>query len=195
MPIPIANYISPNTEQEHLLENLQASETSSNAIYMLLFTGLPLIVIVPFIWYLFSSTTKSMALLCLLSITSLVSSAYIMYMIPLGTPLGSLSTFPRTAPGAQQRRNHGGSQTSFLLTSDESPINQYLPYLNAFISALLFLGSWAYRSRTGTPDGFWIFLLFPGVIFMMVFIARRTMADVQSGLSELRGMRYGYKGA
>ena len=162
---------------------------------MLLFTGLPLVVILPFIWYLFLSTTRSMALLCLVSITSLISSAYIMYMIPLGTPLGPLSELPRTKSSAQQRRDHGLSQTSFLLTSDESPINQYLPYMNAFISALLFLSSWAYRSRNGAPDGFWVFLSFPGVIFVMVFLARRSMGEIQNGLSELRGMRYGYKGA
>ena len=174
---------------------MQASETSSNATYTLLFTGLPLLVILPFIRYLFLSTTRSMALLCLLSITSLVSSAYIMYMIPLGTPLGSLSKVPRTTPSPQQRRDHAFTRTSFLLTSDESPINQFLPYLNAFISVLLFLASWAYRSRTGAPDGFWVVLLFPGVIFVMVFMARRSMADIQTGLSDLRGMRYEYKGA
>ncbi|KAJ9607007.1 hypothetical protein H2200_009018 [Cladophialophora chaetospira] len=182
-------------EQEQVLESMQASETSSNAIYTLLFTGLPLVVILPFIRYLFLSTSSSMALLCLLSITSLVSSAYMMYMIPLGTPLGSLSKVLRPTPSAQQQRDHAFSRTSFLLTSDESPINQYLPYLNAFISVLLFLASWAYRSRTGAPAGFWVVLLFPGINFIMVFMTKRSMAEVQTGLSELRGMRYEYKGA
>ena len=118
-----------------------------------------------------------------------------MYMIPLGTPLGSLSGPIRTGPSAQQRRDHAFSQKSFLLTSDESPINQYLPYLNAFICVMLFLASWAYRLRSDVPEGLWLFLLLPGVLFGMVFMARRSMSEIQSGLRELRGMRYEYKGA
>jgi hypothetical protein len=118
-----------------------------------------------------------------------------MYMIPVSTPLGSLSAQSRTAPSPQQRRQQGLSQTSFLLTSDESPINQYLPYLNAFISGLLFFASWAYRARSNVPEGLWLFFLLPGVIFAIVFMTRKSMAEVESGLSELRGMRYGYKGA
>ena len=185
------------TEQDHLLQDLQASETSNNAIYTMVFTVLPLIVVLPFLWYLSRSTTKSMALLCLLSVTSLISSAYIMYMIPVSTALGSLSGITRTSSTAHQRRQHGAgfSQTSFLLTSDESPVNQYLPWLNAFISALLFLASWAHRSRSDVPEGLWLFLLLPGLVFGMVFMATRSMAEVHTGLSDLRRMRYGYKGA
>ncbi|KIW31901.1 uncharacterized protein PV07_03489 [Cladophialophora immunda] len=184
-------------EQEHLLQNLQASEISTNAIYTMVFTGLPLIVTLPFMWYLSMSTSRAMAFLCLLSITSLASSAYIMYMIPTSTPLGSLSATTRTAPPTRQRQTYGTgiSQTGFLLTSAESPINQYLPYLNAFIGALLFIASMGYRSRTDVPEGLWLFLLLPGLIFGMVFITRRSMSDVHAGLAELDGLRYEYRGA
>ncbi|OCT51611.1 hypothetical protein CLCR_09062 [Cladophialophora carrionii] len=182
-------------EQEHLLQNLQASETSTNEIYTTVFTCLPLVILMPFLWYLSRSTSGTMVLLCLLGITSLISSAYIMYMVPVSTPLGSLSNLPRIASSAQQRRNYSSSQTSFLLTSDQSPINQYLPYLNAFICALLFLASWGYWSRSDVPEGLWLFLLLPGVVFGMVFMAKRSMAEIETGLSELRGMRYQYKGA
>ncbi|EXJ58624.1 hypothetical protein A1O7_06051 [Cladophialophora yegresii CBS 114405] len=177
-------------EQEHLLQNLQASETSTNEIYTTVFTCLPLVIVLPFLWYLFRSTSGTMVLLCLLGITSLVSSAYIMYMVPVSTTLGSLSNLTRIA-----RRDYSGSRTSFLLTSDQSPINQYLPYLNAFICALLFLASWGYLSRSDVPEGLWLFLLLPGLIFGMVFMAKRSMAEIETGLSELRGMRYQYKGA
>jgi hypothetical protein len=130
-----------------------------------------------------------------LGITSLISSAYMMYMVPLSTSLGSLSSFTRIAPSVQQRRDYSISQGSFLLTSDESPINQYLPYLNAFICALLFLASWAYWSRRDVPEGLWLFLVLPGVAFGMVLMVKRSMAEIQTGLSGLRGMRYEYKGA
>ncbi|EXJ68308.1 uncharacterized protein A1O5_08923 [Cladophialophora psammophila CBS 110553] len=184
-------------EQEHLLQNLQASETSTNAIYTMLFTGLPLIVTLPFMWYLSISTSRAMAFLCLLSITSLISSAYIMYMIPTSTPLGSLSVPPRTTPITRQRQAHGTglSQSAFLFASAESPIDQYLPYLNAFIGVLLFIASMGYRSRNDVPEGLWLFLLLPGLIFGMVFITRRSMSEVHAGLAELQGLRYDYRGA
>ncbi|OAP60819.1 hypothetical protein AYL99_05821 [Fonsecaea erecta] len=184
-------------EQEHLLQNLQASETSTNAIYTILFTGLPLLVTLPFMWYLSMSTSRAMAFLCLLSITSLASSAYIMYMIPTSTPLGSLSALTRTSTVTRQRQAHGTgvSRTGFLPTSSDSPINQYLPYLNAFIDALLLVASLGYRSRNDVPEGLWLFLLLPGLIFAMVFITRRSMFEVHAGLAELEGMRYDYRGA
>ncbi|KIX94433.1 uncharacterized protein Z520_09819 [Fonsecaea multimorphosa CBS 102226] len=186
-------------EQEHLLQNLQASETSTNAIYTMVFTGLPLVVTLPFMWYLSRSTSRAMAFLCLLSITSLASSAYIMYMIPTSTPIGSLSSGPTrtTSSTTRQRQAHGTgvSQGAFLLTSSESPINQYLPYLNAFIDALLFIASMGYRSRHDVPEGLWLFLLLPGLIFAMVFITRRSMSEVHAGLAELEGLRYEYRGA
>ena len=82
-----------------------------------------------------------------------------------------------------------------MVSSDESPINQYLPYLSGSISALLLLAAWAYRSRTDVPEGLWLFLLLPAVIFGMVFMARRSIIEIQTGLTELQGMRYEYKGA
>lgn len=125
-----------------------------------------------------------MALLCLLSITSLASSAYIMYFVPVA-PHSSNSR--RTSDGLRQR--------PVLVLAEESPVNQYLPYLNAFICALLLLGSWGYCSRTDVPEALWLFLLLPSVVFGMVFSARSSIGEIQAGLSELQGMKYEYKGA
>ncbi|OAG43767.1 hypothetical protein AYO21_01994 [Fonsecaea monophora] len=185
-------------EQENLLQNLQASETSTNAIYTVMFTALPLVVTLPFMMYLTMSTSRAMAFLCLLSITSLASSAYIMYMVPTSTPLGSLSTSSRSSPTAtRQRHVHGTGipQTGFLLSSADSPINQYLPYLNAFIDVLLVIASMGYRSRSDVPEGLWLLLLLPGLIFGMVFLTRKSMSEVNAGLAELEGLRYDYRGA
>jgi hypothetical protein len=82
-----------------------------------------------------------------------------------------------------------------LIVLDETPINQYLPYLSGSISALLLLAAWGYRPRTDVPEGLWLFLLLPAVIFGMVFMARRSIIEIQTGLTELQGMRYEYKGA
>ncbi|KAI1616406.1 hypothetical protein EDD36DRAFT_134533 [Exophiala viscosa] len=178
------------TEQEHLLTKLRASESSTNAQYTLIFTALPLIVTLPFLWYLTLSTSRSMALLCLLSITSLASSSYIMLFVPT-SPSQSPSVAERSAPPNSRAE---AARRKFTL-SDQSPINQYLPYLNASIDALLFLASMAYRSRTNVPGGLWLFLLLPAVMFAMVFMARRSINEISRGLDELQGLRYEYKGA
>lgn len=130
-------------------------------------------------------------MLCLLSITSLASSAYIMFFVPISTPQSS-SVAERSAPTPGSRADT--IRRKFTL-SDQSPINQYLPCLNASISALLFLASFGYRTRTNVPDGLWLFLLLPGVMFAMAFMARRSINEIQAGLDELQGMRYEYKGA
>lgn len=178
----------------------------------MIFTALPLIVTLPFLWYLSLATTRTMALLCLLSITSLGSSAYIMYFIPIdGSASASISTSTATSassPSVASRlglglgsgsrsgsRRSGGRGLPLTIAVDESPVHQYLPYLNAAIGVLLMLASWAYHMRADVPEGLWLFLLLPGVMFAMGFMARRSMLEVQSGLKELQGMRYEYKGA
>jgi len=78
-------------------------------------------------------------------------------------------------------------------------VHRYLPYLNVAINVLLGLAAWAYHSRTdvggGVPEGLSLFLLLPGVVFAMGWMARRSMREIQAGLSELQGLRYEYKGA
>jgi hypothetical protein len=186
---------SCQTEQEQFLQNLQASDTSKNTTYTYIFTGLALVYILPFVRYLALSTSKSMTLLCLLGITSLVSTAYIMYMVPVSTPVGALSSSTRGSASTQRRQFHALSSTSFLFTSSESPINQYLPYLNGFIGVLLCMAAWAYHTKSDVPQGFWFSLLYPGPTFGVVLMVRRNMVEIQKGLTELNGMRYGYKGA
>jgi hypothetical protein len=76
----------------------------------------------------------------------------------------------------------------------DSPL-QYLPLLNVFISVFLALVALMYRTKTNVSEGFWLFLLLPGLVLGMVIYMRSTIAEVGKGLEELQGMRYGYKGA
>lgn len=216
-----------HAEQEQLLTQLRDSETSANELYTILFTVLPLVVTLPFLWYLVGARSAATALLCLLSATSLLSSAYIMYFVPVGTSAMSTSLgggsvsgsgfgsgsgsasrrrpssiFPSTTMQGHGRGGGGGfgarlQQLPDLLASvsDESPINRFLPYLNGSICALLLLAAWAYCARTDVPEGLWLFLLLPAVIFGMVVMARTSIGEIQRGLNELQGMRYEYKGA
>jgi hypothetical protein len=71
----------------------------------------------------------------------------------------------------------------------------YLPYLNGAISGLLLLASWSLKRRPDSQEGLWVFLLLPAIMFAMVMVVRKSVADVEAGITQLDGMKYNYKGA
>jgi len=184
------------TEQETLITNLRTTDNATNTQYTLFFTVLPLVIILAFIYFLSLSTKKSMTLACLLSITSLLATAYIMYMIPTGAAL--FTTPAKQSLGlsgiALRRRGRQVDLPDFFGGID-SPLTQYLPYLNAFLSVLLVLLALGFRGKPDVPDGVWPFFLLPGAVFAIVLVVRASINDIQKGLTELQGMRYDYKGA
>jgi hypothetical protein len=162
-------------EQESLISKLRTSEAEQNALYNLIFSVLPLILVLPFLFYLPSCTPRT-ALFCLLAITSLCSTAFIMRYLPMGSPR------------ARGRTRH-------IEIEIDGPVEMYLPYLNGGISGLLLLASWSLKRRPGSQEGLWVFLLLPAIMFAMVMIARKSMEDVEAGITQLDGMKYNYKGA
>jgi hypothetical protein len=77
----------------------------------------------------------------------------------------------------------------------DRPVEMYLPYLNGGICGLLLLESWSLRRRPDTQEGLWVFLLLPTIMFAMIMVARKSMADVEAGIAQLDSMKYNYKGA
>lgn len=75
------------------------------------------------------------------------------------------------------------------------PLKRYLPYLNGGVSGLLLLASWSLKRRPNSQEGLWVLLLLPAIMFAMIMIARKSMADVEMGITHLDGMKYNYKGA
>jgi hypothetical protein len=162
-------------EQESLISKLRSSEAEQNAQYNLIFSILPLTVILPFLFYLPSCTPRT-ALFCLLAVTSLCSSSFIMRYLPMGSP---------NARGRAREIN----------VEIDGPVEMYLPYLNGGVSGLLLLASWSLKRHTDSQEGLWVFLLLPAIMFAMIMIARKSMADVEAGISQLDSMKYNYKGA
>jgi hypothetical protein len=90
---------------------------------------------------------------------------------------------------------HARSQTRQINIEIDGPVEMYLPYLDGAISGLLLLASWSLKGRPDSQEGLWAFLLLPAVIFAIVMVARKSMADVEAGITQLDGMKYNYKGA
>jgi len=149
-------------------------------------TLLPLVLTLPFSYYLLTSR-PSIKLLSLLSITSLLSTSYTMWFIPVSPNRAPLSLFKTKRP----------AKPAFLPIEDNGPIEQALPYLNLGICALLCLAAAGLKGKKSQawPEEFWVFLLLPTVMLGMVWVGKKWMTDVQQGIGELQGMRYGYKGA
>lgn len=170
----------------------------------LLFTFLPLLCNLPFVVYLLSpplsGSRYSLVLLCLLSITSLLSTAYSAHFIPI--------------PKSSSERMKSTSMQSMMV--ENGPAERYLPYLNGAICLLLFFAAWAQKGATNVTNQsnhFWIWCLVPGgmhasltataavlvwltgllVIFTFYHLGRRAMLDVDIG--ELERLKYDYKGA
>ena len=161
-------------EQDALVDNLRAKDAKENERYSLIFSIVPLTVILPFLFYLPSSSPRT-ALFCILAITSLLSTSFIMRYMPLGALSRSRARPLDLEPGG--------------------PVERYLPYLNGGIAGLLMLASLAVKGRPEEQDGLWLFMLMPTIVFVMVIVARKSMEDVETGITELNNMKYDYKGA
>ena len=212
--------------QENLISDLQAQSQSSNSIYTLIFTILPLTLTPIFAYYLLfaSAVSTNIRLLCLLSLTSLVASAFVMFfMSTIGlddmTVNGARERLDRRQRQARRRNFTSSGETATtneptliafarrimdklddvrLDLDTEGPLLKVLPVLNGIMGGLLAITAWILKGASVKKAGsefMWLFLLLPGVMVGITTVARRSMIEEERGLKGLKGLRYGYKGA
>lgn len=81
---------------------------------------------------------------------------------------------------------------------DNGPLRTALPWLNGSICVVLALAAVVLYRRAGRAaeaGGLWVLCLLPGIAWLMVEVAIRSMRDVEKGVGELEKLRYRYKGA
>lgn len=207
-------------EQEQLISSLQSQSQSSNALYTIVFTLLPLL-ISPLYFYhmaLSGTTPARLKLLCLLSLTSLLASSFSMFFLStLGVQETALDARARLDRRQRQtaRRTFGtvfdqhnapsGIVTRIMDRLDDirldldvdGPLLQALPILNGVMCGLLAIAAWILKGQklSGVSEFMWLYLLLPGFMFAMTTLARKSIIDEEKGLNELKGMKYNYKGA
>lgn len=138
---------------------------------------LPFISCVTFIIGIFRDSIPTARLACMLSISSLIASAY------------NLRGIPIQAPGPSRPATLGRIST----TDSLSPAQKYIPMLNAALSMLLALWGFSFRSRGGVVEGFWMMCWLPLINFGMIQMARKWAVDVDP--SELEKLKYDFRGA
>ncbi|MCJ1299374.1 hypothetical protein MMC08_002166 [Hypocenomyce scalaris] len=163
-------------EQEKLIAKLRRENEERNRQFMIIFSAIPVTSVLAFLPAIMTSASLHPKFVSLLAITSLLSTAYILVFIPSQRP---------PEPGSKRPMRH--------LEPVPGPLHQYLSYLNAGLSLLLGLYAIGFRGRNGVHDGFWMLCLLPGLVFSIIVVARRVMLSVD--VSELEGLKYGYKGA
>ncbi|TKA78175.1 hypothetical protein B0A55_03904 [Friedmanniomyces simplex] len=160
--------------QEKLIADLQAADARRNELYRRLFLIVPLVGALHFIYaFIFSSTTAQQRLIALLSLSSVLCTAYILHFMPLRAP---------------ERK---GKTAMYKLDAMSGPVEQYLAYLNAALAALLLLVaslSW----RRGAHENAWRESL-PAIIFGLTMFVRQQLAPLD--LEDLQKAKYQLKGA
>lgn len=178
----LTDSISTPPEQETLIENLATRNTAQNATYTKLLSALPLVAAGPQVL----NAPPTPFLPRLLSLSCLFVTAYLAYTLPPETtglaPLDSRRT--NTSGGAR-----GAARNNPFAGLEGSPARKYLPYLNlALATSILLLslvrGGGAFAVAQGCM---------PVLVYGVVVAAKLVMAGVDP--SELRGLKYDYKGA
>lgn len=171
-------------EQEHLIDTLKHQNAHTNKQFSTALLILPLASIVPYLTTIFTPHTS---FLSLLSITSLLSTAYLLYSLPPGiTSISELDALNRPKP------LRGSRGAPSFVYAGKGPIQQYLPYLNIGLCVVLGLLGWLVGRR---DEGLWVgFGWLPGGVYGMVLLAKYVMGSVNPE-EELGALRYGFKGA
>ena len=169
-------------EQENLIRTMQQQTITQNKIYNNVFLVLPLVCVLPYLTTLFQPQTS---LLSLLSITSLLSTAFLVYILPPGITSINFLDALNVPPPSKSRRSTGP------IHQPQGPIETFLPYMNIVLSMMLGLLGMVTRGKEELWMGFaWL----PGAIYAIVIGGKWVMGSVNPE-DELGGLRYGFKGA
>lgn len=85
-------------------------------------------------------------LISLLSMTSLIATAYILVFVP--------NTRAESPERARSRREVQSKP-------EQGPVHKYISYLNGGLSLLIALNAMSFKDKQGVHEGFWLLCLLP----------------------------------
>ncbi|KAF9870132.1 hypothetical protein CkaCkLH20_12366 [Colletotrichum karsti] len=202
-------------EQDLLIQRLAEENAARNAQFRTFLLALPLLTTIP---YLISILRLTSMMTSLLSITSLLSTAYLLHTQPPGqtgipfidawsrpktpraSPASSLESSTSSVSGASSQAYAGPSQrrprrSSFSFNEEhKSPLEQYLPYLNLGLCAMLVLTGMVTKPGDRGTFGHVGLGNLPAIVYVVIIIAKVVMGSVDPE-KELAALKYDYKGA
>lgn len=175
------------TEQENLIHELDKANKDGNKIHTYTLVLFPLISTLPYLRTLFNSHAT---LFSIISITSLLSTAYLLVTLPPGQT--GIEFIDRLTKSSDPIKTSG--QENFQkLVDGKGPLKKLLPYLNLGLCASqTLLGNLVISKKLGD---LWVgFCWLPIINYGAVLLAAWIMGSVNPH-GDLSGLRYGYKGA
>ncbi|KAL3959793.1 hypothetical protein ACCO45_004910 [Purpureocillium lilacinum] len=205
-------------EQESLIANLVAENTSRNETFRLGLLALPLLSTLPYLIHMFAShrrgapesapsgSSTSANLVCLLALTSLLATAYLLHRLPpTVTGIAPLDAWTRSDDGrgrtaALLLRSWGARASRGAGVLDDgrggggrSPLDMYLPYLNVVLVAMVALLGLVAGRGAGEFGVIGMGNL-PALVYAVVLISKVVMGSVDPE-KELSALKYRFKGA
>ncbi|KAK3111419.1 hypothetical protein LTR53_013371 [Teratosphaeriaceae sp. CCFEE 6253] len=160
--------------QEQLISELSAADAQRNELYRRVFLAVPLLAALYFVYaFAFSSKTAQQRLIALLSMSSLLCTAYILHFMPLQAPARK------------------GKTPMYKLDAAKGPVEQYLATLNAALAGVLLLAAGLDWRRSALERAYREAL--PAIVFASTMVVRQQLAPLD--LEELQKAKYDYKGA
>lgn len=169
----------PPTEQEKLIQTLAEQNATTNQQYQIILLALPILSCIPYLLALFRPSTT---LIAVLGLTSLASTAYLLFSLPpTETGIHALDAWassgstrgqqgdndgpavlasgsgggggPSGMSTLSQRRQRRRRASSFSVAPQKSPLERHLPLLNVGLCAVLVLyGLLVQRRGGGTSE-------------------------------------------
>ncbi|KAF5985206.1 hypothetical protein FCOIX_2183 [Fusarium coicis] len=187
-------------EQEDYINQLAAENAARDIQFRRFLLAIPLLATIPYLPALICPPT---ALLALLSLTSLFSTAYLLHHQPpasSGIPFLDNWAKPRT-PRPTRPPSLSTRESSGVFDDDDedevddvpSPLETYLPYLNLGLGLVLILMAWAIgrtKSEAVWPGMGYL----PLVVYGIILVSKMVMGSVDPE-KELSSLKYDYKGA
>ncbi|KAL1304746.1 hypothetical protein AAFC00_003687 [Neodothiora populina] len=169
-------------DQEELITSLTLRDARQNDFYRRAFLPLPLASLLLYVPAVIIPRAYRDWLIAVLSITSLVGTAYILFLLPL--------RFDDDADGSNLSARKRGKRPAYK-GDPRGPAERFIVLLNALLCLVLGLVA-VVAWRRGSVEGFWRGVL-PGAIFSVILFARSQMTAVD--VVELERLKYNYKGA
>ncbi|KAK2938296.1 hypothetical protein FoTM2_001514 [Fusarium oxysporum f. sp. vasinfectum] len=179
-------------EQQDYINQLAAENAARDVQFRRFLLAIPLLATIPYLPALINPPT---ALLALLSLTSLFSTAYLLHHQPpasSGIPFLDSWAKPKT-PRPTRPPSLSTRESSFSYVERRSPLETYLPYLNLGLGLVLILMAWAIgrtKSEAVWPGMGYL----PLVVYGIILVSKMVMGSVDPE-KELSSLKYDYKGA
>ncbi|KAK6583278.1 hypothetical protein PZA11_004354 [Diplocarpon coronariae] len=172
-------------EQDSIIRKMKEDNAERNKQYNTALFSFSLVANLPYLTTLF---TRQTALLSLLSISSLLSTAYLIYC----TQPGKTGIAFLDKSNMHLKPQSMAARKEAMLQAIDGPIKLYLPYLNIGLCCILVaLGCVANRKEV---ELWWGFEWLPAAVYTVAITAKWIMGGVDPE-EELGRLRYELKGA